>query len=852
MLSIKRKVLMPAVAAVIALSLQACSSGNPNISHLEYMPVSNGFIEETILEKEDSGEAEVVRSNMTKMLSNEYAELYIGEAYDIALIDTRTGKVWYSNEDIYGEEIANYTAEQKKYAYSQVIIDYYIDGVNPTLSSYPDCYDGENMNQVTFEVNEEVLSVHYAFGYDLEKMVVFENISSELFEEMEKVAQAGIEAGTVSRAAWGRAEGLYSPVSGKNYYALRADMGVYELKRLSQLFNQMGYTEDDVRAEKEKLNGAISTQNTAPAFEITLNYSLDGADLMVWVDMSEIYEPEDNYLGRVTVLPGFGANTTSDEGYMIFSDGTLINNGTTDAGERVPVGFYGNDEALEERLVSNLKVTTPFPVYGISTGNAAVFAIVESGESISGVDIMRSNSMYGRNMVAPWFNYHIERSNYVGNSDTAIKMYPKVAMEQPYVVRYHFLYDTRASYNGMADYYRSYLVTTDGLQESEEGSKWYEDVNIVGSISGTKNIMGISFESVLSASDYESVKKWIADTGMEQQISINYEGIFNGGVDGKSPLKLKTVSSLGSKDELEELLSKESVYPVLSMQTVAESGNGIRKSEDFARTVSKKYVAIATYNLATGRKMETEKNSFLISPLSYEKVVSGMVNAYKKYNNNQILLKDAASLLYSDFNSGGGSTREESKLYLCDALAQLKAAGLSLKLDGVNAYALKYGTAFTNIKTDSKLTEYADSQIPFIGLVLHGLVSYSVEPLNEASCYEEAVLNMIEYGANPGWRIITGAMSILDNTDYACYYSASADAWTDDIKALNEKVQDFYTSTAKEVIIDHSILSNGLVRVTYSNGYQAYINRTNETLRDGSISVESHSFYLCNEEGIEQ
>lgn len=854
MLSIKKKIWMPAVASIIALSLQACAFGTSDTNHREYTPVSNGFIEETVLIKEESDDVEVVRSTMTKVLSNEYAELYIGEAYDVALIDTRTGKVWFSNEELYGEETDNLSDAQKVYAYSQVILEYYRGNeIHTTISSFPDCYDGESRNGATYEVTDEVLSVCYNFGYDLEEMVVFEYISNSLMEEMESRAQTAIEEGSISSSEWGKMERFYSPVSGKEYYRLRADMNMEVLVKFGLMMIQMGYTPDDVRAELEKLGSDAVSQYTSPSFQITLNYALDGADLVVSVNPSEIVEPDENYLGRLFVLPAMGANTTSDEGYTVLSDGTLIQNSTTTAETGVSVGFYGNDEALERRYESELRASTPFPVYGIKTGDSALFSIVESGDAVSGLDIMRSNSVYVRNMVAPWFTYHVRTLLYIGeNTSDFICTFTKDVLEQPFVMRYHFLYDTRASYNGMADYYRSYLVSTGSLSETEEGSAWYEDVNVVGGVAGTKNVMGITMDATLSASDYASVQNWITNLGIEQSLLINYEGLFNGGVDGVAPVKLSAISELGSKNELKTLLSKENVYPALSIQAVAKEGNGISQSNDFARTDGKNYVSISSYNLATGSKKKTVAGNYLLSPSSYEKVVSGLAKAYQKYDCNQILVKDAASLLYSDFDPDGGFTMEDAKLHLCDALAQLKDAGFSLKLDGINVYALKYGTAFTNVSTESQLLKYADAEIPFVGLVLHGMVPYSVEPLNEASRYEEALLDMIEYGANPGWRLITGNMSVLDDTKYTCFYSADASTWSREITALNESLADFYTATAKETIEEHSILENGLVRVTYSNGYKAYINRTDETLKDGSVTVNGNSYYLCNKEGIEQ
>ena len=313
-------------------------------------------------------------------------------------------------------------------------------------------------------------------------------------------------------------------------------------------------------------------------------------------------------------------------------------------------------------------------------------------------------------------------------------------------------------------------------------------------------------------------------------------------------MKLKSVASLGSNDKRDELLEQDSIYPVISLQTVAKSGNGIKSNTDIAKSINKRYAFYSVYNLSTGQLMEDQR-SFLISPMSYEKIGQEFLKAYAGYRSRNLLVKDAASLLYSDFNESRRVPREESKILLCNTLEQLKEAGLHLKLDGINAYALKYGDAFTNVPAGNSRSELTDCEIPFGGMVLHGIVPYSVTPLNEAENYEDALLDMIESGANPCWRIITGDMSVLSDTEYTRYYSASADYWTKEIEALNEQLEDFYTAVAGAVMEDHSILPNGLIRVTYSNGYRAYINKTAAVQTDGSISVESSSFCFCNERG---
>ena len=105
-------------------------------------------------------------SKMKKVLSNGDAELYLGEYYDIAVRNLRTGSVWFSNEAIYDEKInAQMTDAAKAQAYSQVALEYFDgSGSRFELSSYPDSFNGTNKDNVTVQEGKDTLKVIYDFG----------------------------------------------------------------------------------------------------------------------------------------------------------------------------------------------------------------------------------------------------------------------------------------------------------------------------------------------------------------------------------------------------------------------------------------------------------------------------------------------------------------------------------------------------------------------------------------------------------------------------------------------------------------------------------------------------------------
>ena len=115
---------------------------------------------------------------------------------------------------------------------------------------------------------------------------------------------------------------------------------------LEELFAEVGYTEADYEAEKEKYGGASSDNSTV--FNITLELRIENNELVATVPFDSI-EYTSTYIPiHLDVLPYFAASTAADDGYMIVPDGCGavidFNNGKT---KQSPYNsnVYGWDDA---------------------------------------------------------------------------------------------------------------------------------------------------------------------------------------------------------------------------------------------------------------------------------------------------------------------------------------------------------------------------------------------------------------------------------------------------------------------------------------------------------------------------
>ncbi len=871
----RRNTILP-VLALVAAFLGGCrSTADGAATAARFSGVENGAIVEMQLSAADTTQADFVREHMKEVLSDGTATLYIGQAHDVALVDERTGAVWFSNEGLYDEGADAYSADQKKYAFSQLIVQYYrSDNVAVEVASYPECYDGGEKDQVTETVEGNTLTVRYAFGTDMDSRVIFQVLTAETYQRITGLAEKAIADKTVSSSEWGRMKAAYNTVvydeldagekqsyaerfsafgAGDTLYVLNPAATYIQTDNIEKVCKRLGLTRADVDAEEAKAGGSGNLTATVPNFVIELRYTLDGGDLLVRVDIDDIYEPENFYLNRVSVLPAFGATENSADGYLLLPDGAghIVPHTTVPEGsDHMTIAFYGDDASIETEKLSDRTPAAAFPVFGIRQGERGLFAVVESGDGISGVEAQLANQTHPRNTVSPYFNYRVRGQIKTGaGSDNKNYVYSRQLSTQPYAIRYHLLYGARSTYSGMAAYYREYLTATDGIKRATAGSAYSMEVYAVGALTGQKTVLGITTEAPLAASDLTSVQEWMRTAGIPA-LSVHYEGLFNGGVDGSAPTRLRPVSALGSAETLRAMLASGSVTPVLSFQSVAKSGNGIRSSTDLAKTVSKNYAFLGEYNAATGVVADTGRR-FLLSPRKYATITEKLAAAYATYGCDRLALREAATVLPSDFSDKQAVNREDAKHLVRQALQSLEQSGLQLTLEGANAYALPYAAALSAVPDNTASASLSGQAIPFVGMVLHGSLPYAAAPLNETDCYEDAVLALVESGASPAFRIITGDMAVLSDTEYNRYYSASAAYWTEKIRALDARLSRFDAAVATAEIVEHRVSADGITQVRYSNGCCALINKSTETAAFNGVEVAGKSFRLFSGEGEE-
>lgn len=888
MLHRRRRIAPRLVAAVLAVCMLSSCGANTETANTYLPDIASrsstavpvhpqAFREEKNAQvvEEDLAETAILEQ-MELVLSNEYAELYFGPWKDVALRDKKTGAILFSNQEAYDADLEGASQDRKKVAYSQLQLEYYTSTYKVgTLYSYPDAYDGKSIDQVSYTVEDDVLKVAYTLGNVEDSTGLYPAMREETFNALSEKVRQLVDEKKISRTSNAKFKSWYIrveldtlnnedraqmleayPVLNElgTLYILSSSISVDDKEKLREILTLAGVDEAAIEEETAHL-GAINRQQKNPVFGITLCYQLDGADLLAWVDTAAIQGMDEFYLTKIQLLGSMGAVLAGEENYLFIPDGSgSIISGTTTSREidRISLPFYGSNLGLDFQADQELSAAASFPVYGIVNGDKAVFSIVESGEASGGLTAVIPGVESNYYRVGLWMDYLLEDSmSYVGQSSTDIKMFSKTVANTQFRVRFHQMTGDRASYVSMADYYRDYLAATEQLPQLEEmGAEAPMGLDLIGAISKEKQIMGVSIETLVAATTIEQAGALAEEirSGGSGPLDVRLSGAVNGGISSTIAKKVGFESVVGTAEDWQAFCEQleqngDSASLTLDWMRLYKKGNGLNDARDLTRYMSRYYANYPYFSPNTGARA-TERSVYLVKSSRLKELADDVLSSLSKLKVDSLYLPGSGTLIYSDFKNNEEIPREEAKREIVAALEKYTQAGIQIQLDGVNAYALRYASGIQNVPVESSHIRLETYDIPFVSMVLHGLIPMYVSPVNEQPLYQQALLKAVESGAGISFRLMDAENSILFNTEYSDYLSISKAIWMDEVKRVYTEVRSKLDGLNNQRIIDHSNDGNGIVQVTYENGAKVILNYNYEAVTVSGETVEPMDFVV--------
>ncbi|MCR2806830.1 DUF5696 domain-containing protein [Paenibacillus soyae] len=766
----------------------------------------------------------------------------------VAVVHKASGQIWTSNPvDRDTDSLA--AGVNKSELSAQLKLQFYNSfGQINAVNSYTDAVMHK---QIGFESIPSGIRVNYQFGTSAKSAEDMpQKMSAERFEALlGKLDKAGQRA-----LMFVYTQDKESPVYVRNDGALKG----LQLERALKAFEDAGYNADELAIDIEE-NNLNQTKPEPRLFFASIEYTLDGDSLLAKVPVDSIRYPEQYPVNTVSLLSYFGAGGTEEDGSILVPDGSgaLIhfNNGKVQyPAYQQPV--YGSDKTMDRTEDAVTTQEIRLPVFGILKEGGAMLGIIEQGASAATVNADISGKVNSYNYAYPSFTVlnKADMSLNANDQQRSIPAFQKKPMSTDFAVRYAFLSEEDANYNGMARYYQQYLLRNGGLPEPAPAERKTENMpfylQLIGSISKQKHFAGIPYQALEPLTTFEQAEDIVKKLQQLEirDMKLRYSGWFNEGLDHEVPDNISVDKAIGGSKGMKNFaaFAKEqnvTLYPDVAV-LMANSGSGFNEAKEAARTLRGDPATLYPLDLALNRRDRSKSPSYIVSPKTASGYVDSMLEDMAKYGTGGISLRDLADQLNSDFRKSNPIDRAESERLSVQSLTEIKESGMSLMAEGGNAYALPFLTDITNAPMSSSKFKIEDEEIPFYQMVVRGYVDYAGAPYN-LSTYTDVmpyILKCLEYGAGVYFEWIYEPNYKVKDTDYNDLYAVNYELWIDDAAEIYREVNAILKNVRHETITNHEKLDDGVFRTEYGNGMFIIVNYNRSAVTVDGRTIEAESY----------
>lgn len=657
------------------------------------------------------------------------------------------------------------------------------------------------------------------------------------------------------------------------------------LKNVESLIRKYcpSYSYDELEYDHE-LTGYEGDEKEPALFRLAIEYTIDEDGLSASIPSKSIRYNETNYtLQSVRLLPfagcaetkKSGAKTTTG-GYIFIPDGSgtllqyYLSDGSINKGNQGSL-VYGVDYAYQTITNTNPNAQIfRLPVFGLTeyydttittTRNGrpdkvdteshqrGFIGIITEGESFANV-IAYMNNVVGDggdcdyNTVCTSFSTVQTDTVTLGNSlasDSALTTTVDTKYLGNYTVKYIMLSDSteckyEASYVGMAQAYREYLLKTYNLKNVTDNSSLPLYIQSFGSAMFDDKFLTLPIRVEKAMTTFEDVIK-ISDTLKDSGIN-NLNFILTAFANGSEilenyPTYVSWRGKVGGANGFKKLIkyAKEnnvSIYPNFDFANAYRSGvfTGFSWEKYCAKSMSGLFITKRDYD-AVMQFMNSMGRGNIISTASYLDIYSKFNKDYSKYDVGSIAVLTLGSDLNSDFDDDDPLTRQDSEEYTKEFLRQLTEDNDNVLVSGGNSYVLPYVTDVVDVAIDNSGFTISSAAVPFAGMVFHGLFNYAGSALNMEGDVMYYLLKSLESGASLYFILsMSNTEKMKDEKALSTYYSVSFETWKDDVvkyyKLLNDAIGDLQNAQ----ITDHQFI-------------EAY--RANES--EGAALLKLNSYY---------
>ena len=586
-------------------------------------------------------------------------------------------------------------------------------------------------------------------------------------------------------------------------------------------------------------------------FGMTLEVELTEDGVIASVpDESIVEDGEDYFIGTISVYPYLGHSYLDQkEGYMFIPDGNGALIYLEDKEGRFRSGFtsmiYGDDPGFARQSASNLwqdhniindanKVIAP--VFGMAhtSEGIAYLAVVEKGAERASIIANPNGANVDYNRIYARFTERVVFTQYNGNnSSSAYQTAETGRSHSDLQVHWIFLAGDDANYCGMANAYRAYLLERGDLVPSADNS-YNTRVDFLGS-DRESWVVGTSAVVMTTTDDIREIYEDLKKEGVTDLFSV-YKGWQKGGIYNLPIGSYKADSKIGGTGDLTSLMEEaENAGIQFYLYNDALRLNPVESSSVFnvVKQINRRRFSESTY------KDVYEEFLYLI-PSRTGTLLGQFVNSCTKKGVNNLALAGITNTLYSNYYDNVCYSRHNTAEEYDKIFGQI-AGQTDLVMEQPVAYLWKYTDAFLDMPLYTSNYMYEDESIPFMSIVLKGVMPMYSEYVNFEANKQEFFLKMVETGTFPSFYITKESSSDLVNTNSSDIYSSQYDVYRDTMIAYARELAEINAKVEGAYIVSHEIRENNVTVVTYGNGVKIYLNYGSSAVQTDGYTIEGMS-----------
>lgn len=821
-----------AVIAAFALLFATYSTPRSNLGTSETFTLPNVFDDLT----------EQITEEPLKVFTNNNRSMYVSNGGVITVKDDTTDAVLWCNqakEDdvlIFGETQA---------AQSPITITYRYNGETDTnLYSMADSVDN-NQYSVSIDEDGTKLIVTYLLGEAgdgglLPKAFTKKFFENEILSNLDKGTKDFLLERYVLYEKGTADSNLIKEFTGMEkediYYLDSPGSYVIQNKIISYL-QQAGLTSEQYKQQCEITGEEAEIYNEN--FMLTVEYWLDGEDIMINIPGESIYYHPEHPLSTITLNGAATYATNSESGsYLLPAGSGALQNFDVNTERNNNYTYFGKDYL---NTVSTAKETNfPLPIYAVMrNGNNGLLGIVENGAESAVLNERFTNG-------ASQLSLSLKLLEYGDASVTAQQtstVYCSSQFKDDFTVRYRITSADADAIN-IASQYRELLIKQNKMPAKAKSNE-SALVEIVGNVPYSYQWFGLfTVNKQIVLTDWNEAEQ-IIGAFVKNDISpaVKLSGFNSKGLFCQSPGKYDFIGTKKERNSFLNLTDKNNINTFLD---VSLAYNYTGATQLFDSYNASKHSARAPGNKNGERPITSKSTGFTSSKAATAEIVSSKMFskyavAYGKLDNRfGISLGDALDSLNVDYSEKTPNNRTDTLNALNNTIATLSE---KRNVIGNNPIVMMLNNI--NISENLTLTgnkEYSVSEyVPFVQTVLHGCVNYTSDPLNSYNDYELALLDAVSMGSTLKYTVTYSFDRDVMNTEYDFLYYTDWSKWKDTIIEDITNVEKLYSIISDAYIIEYTN-SDDVSITNYSNGVTVYVNYTESDIDIENITIPARQF----------